>query len=170
VSVNVNDNPVKPILSRTGDVLSAKSSDNVESWKWTADGQVIPNATSSSYTVSKPGKYAAIATRTGCSSTSEEIDILFTGVDEDVVAGASLFSVYPNPTSGRVNLSTGLALTGNVQITVTNAVGVSMLVASDVATGAGFSTTLDLTNLPAGMYNVAINNGGERWVVRLVRQ
>jgi hypothetical protein len=170
VSINVNDNPMKPILTRTGDVLSAKSSDNVESWMWTADGRVVPNATSSSYTVTKPGKYAAIATRTGCSSTSEEIDILFTGVDEDVVAGASLFSVYPNPTSGRVNLSTGLALTGNVQITVTNAVGVSMLVASDVATGAGFSTTLDLTNLPAGMYNVAINNGGERWVVRLVRQ
>lgn len=170
VTIQVNDNPMKPILTRTGDVLTAKSSDNVESWMWTADGQVIPNATSSSYTVTKPGKYAAMATRTGCTSTSEEIDILFTGVDEDVVAGASFFNVYPNPTSGRVSLTTGLVLTGNVQISVTNAVGVTMFAASEVANGAGFSTNLDMSSLPAGMYNVAISNGGERWVVRLVRQ
>lgn len=170
VKIQVNDNPMKPILTRTGDVLSAKSSDNVESWMWTADGQVIPNATSSIYTVTKPGKYAAMATRTGCTSASDQIDILFTSVNDDVVAGASFFSVYPNPTSGRVNLSTGLALAGDVQISVTNAVGVTMLNASDVATGAGFNTSLDLTSLPAGMYNVTISNGGERWVVRLVRQ
>ncbi|MFM8770434.1 MAG: T9SS type A sorting domain-containing protein [Candidatus Kapaibacterium sp.] len=170
VSIKVNDNPVKPVVMRVGDVLTAKSSDNIDSWTWTVDGAVIPNATASSYTVTKPGKYAAMATRTGCSTTSDEINILFTGVDEDVVAGASFFSVYPNPTSGRVSLSTGLALNGDVQINVTNAVGVSMMTATGVGTGAGFTTTLDLTTLPAGMYNVVVNNGGERWVVRLVRQ
>lgn len=170
VAIKVNENPVKPIVTRVGDVLTAKSSDNIDSWTWTVDGTVIANANASSYTVTKPGKYAAMATRTGCSTTSEEINILFTGVDEDVVAGASLFSVFPNPSNGRVSLSTGLVLNGDVQINVTNAVGVSVMTTTGVASGAGFTTTLDLTTLPAGMYNVVVNNGGERWVVRLVRQ
>jgi hypothetical protein len=63
-----------------------------------------------------------------------------------------------------------LSLVGDVRINVTNAVGVDVMSVNEVGTGAGFTTTLDMTTLPAGLYNVVINNGAERWVVRLVRQ
>ena len=170
VNVVVNDFPVKPIINRVGDVLTATSSSDVQAWVWNVDGKRIQNAVYNTYTVTAPGTYTATAIRNGCESTSEEFKIMFTSVNEDVVAGAQFFSVYPNPTSGRVNIATGLSLVGDIRINVTNAVGVDVMSVNEVGTGAGFTTTLDMTTLPAGLYNVVINNGAERWVVRLVRQ
>jgi hypothetical protein len=170
VKVDVNDPPVKPIVSRVGDVLTAASSSNVEAWAWNYNGTRIQNAMSSSYTVTSPGTYSAVAIRKNCESTSEDFEIVFTGVHEDVVAGAANFTVFPNPTNGRVSISTGLALNGDVRINITNAVGVSVMSVSEVASGAGFTSSFDMTSLPAGLYNVVITNGSERWVVSLIRQ
>ncbi|MBU3700022.1 MAG: T9SS type A sorting domain-containing protein, partial [Candidatus Kapabacteria bacterium] len=170
VKIDVNDPPVKPIVTRVGDVLSATSSSDVEAWAWNYNGARIQNVVSSSYTVTRPGTYSATAIRKGCESTSENFEIVFTGVNDDVVAGAANFTVFPNPTNGRVSISTGLALSGNVRINITNAVGVSVMSVNEVASGAGFTSSFDMTSLPAGLYNVVITNGSERWVVSLIRQ
>jgi hypothetical protein len=170
ITIAVNEPPVKPIVTRVGDVLSATSSSDVEAWAWNVDGERIQNVVASSYTVTKPGMYTATAIRKGCEATSEKFEIVFTGVNDDVVAGAQNFVVYPNPTNGRVNITTGLALAGEVRISVTNAVGVSVMSVNEVASGAGFTSSFDMTSLPAGLYNVVITNGSERWVVSLIRQ
>lgn len=170
ITIAVNEPPVKPIVTRVGDVLTATSSSDVEAWAWNVDGERIQNVVSSSYTVTKPGMYTATAIRKGCEATSEKFEIVFTGVHDDVVAGAQNFTVYPNPTNGRVSITTGLALSGDVRISVTNAVGVAVMSVNEVASGAGFTSSFDMTSLPAGLYNVVITNGSERWVVSLIRQ
>lgn len=171
VTVVVNEAPGKPMISREGDVLTAKTtSSSVEGWAWSRNGAEIVGASDSQYKVSMPGVYTATVKVPGCTSTSDEFEVVFTGVNEDVVAGESVMSVYPNPTSGRVTLATTLALTGAVRVDITNALGERVLSINEVASGAAFGTSFDMTNLSAGVYNVAVTSGSDTWVVSVVRQ
>lgn len=171
VSIVVNEAPGKPMISREGDVLTAKTTaTNVDGWAWSRNGAEIVGASQSQYKVSMPGVYTATVKVPGCTSTSDEFEVVFTGVNEDVVTGESVMSVYPNPTSGRVTLSSTLALTGSVRIDVTNALGERVLSMNEVASGAAFGTSFDMTNLSAGVYNVAVTSGSDTWVVSVVRQ
>jgi len=171
VKVVVNDAPGKPMISREGDVLTAKTTaTNVTGWTWARSGAEIVGATDSQYKVSMPGVYTATVKVPGCTSTSDEFEVVFTGVNEDVVAGESVMSVYPNPTSGRATLTTTLALTGAVRVDVTNALGERVLSINEVASGVAFGTSIDMTALASGVYNVAVTSGSNTWVVSVVRQ
>ena len=171
VTIVVNNAPEKPMISREGDVLTAKTSaTNVTGWAWSRNGAEIVGADQNQYKVSLPGVYTATVKVPGCTSTSNEFEVVFTGVNEDVVAGETVMSVYPNPTSGRVTLNTTLALTGAVRIDVTNALGERVLSINEVASGAAFATSFDMASLSAGVYNVAVTSGSDTWVVSVVRQ
>ena len=87
-----------------------------------------------------------------------------------MVAGESVMTVYPNPTNGRATLATTLALTGTVRVDITNALGERVLSMNEVASGAAFGTSIDMTNLSSGVYNVAVTSGNNTWVVSVVRQ
>lgn len=171
VKVVVNEAPGKPAISREGDVLTAKTTaTNVEGWSWSRNGAEIVGANQNQYRVGMPGVYTATVKVPGCTSTSDEFEVVFTGVNDDVVAGESVMSVYPNPTNGRATLTTTLALTGAVRIDITNALGERVLSINEVASGAAFGTSIDMTSLSAGVYNVAVTSGNDTWVVSVVRQ
>jgi hypothetical protein len=171
VKVVVNEAPGKPMISREGDVLTAKTtSTNVEGWSWSRNGAEIVGADQSQYRVGMPGVYTATVKVPGCTSTSDEFEVVFTSVNEDVVAGESVMTVYPNPTNGRATLATTLALTGTVRVDITNALGERVLSMNEVASGAAFGTSIDMTNLSSGVYNVAVTSGNNTWVVSVVRQ
>jgi hypothetical protein len=171
VKVVVNETPGKPMISREGDVLTAKTTaTNVDGWSWSRNGTEIVGADQNQYRVSMPGVYTATVKVPGCSSTSDEFEVVFTGVNEDVVAGETVMAVYPNPTSGRATISTTLALTGTVRVDITNALGERVLSVNEVASGAAFGTSIDMTNLASGVYNVAVTSGSNTWVVSVVRQ
>jgi len=171
VKVVVNEAPGKPMISREGDVLTAKTTaSNVDGWSWSRNGAEIVGAGQNQYKVSMPGVYTATVKVPGCTSTSDEFEVVFTGVNEDVVAGETVMSVYPNPTSGRATLSTTLALTGAVRVDITNALGERVVSINEVASGAAFGTSIDMTNLASGVYNVAVTSGSNTWVVSVVRQ
>jgi len=169
--VVVNEAPGKPMISREGDVLTAKTTaTNVDGWSWSRNGAEIVGAEQNQYKVSMPGVYTATVKVPGCTSTSDEFEVVFTGVNEDVVAGETVMAVYPNPTSGRATITTTLALTGAVRVDITNALGERVLSVNEVASGAAFGTSIDMTNLASGVYNVAVTSGSNTWVVSVVRQ
>jgi len=171
VKVVVNEAPGKPMISREGDVLTAKTTaSNVDGWSWSRNGAEIVGAEQNQYKVSMPGVYTATVKVPGCTSTSDEFEVVFTGVNEDVVAGETVMTVYPNPTSGRATITTTLALTGAVRVDITNALGERVLSVNEVASGAAFGTSIDMTNLASGVYNVAVTSGSNTWVVSVVRQ
>lgn len=171
VKVVVNEAPGKPMISREGDVLTAKTTaTNVDGWSWSRNGAEIVGAEQNQYKVSMPGVYTATVKVPGCTSTSDEFEVVFTGVNEDVVAGETVMAVYPNPTSGRATITTTLALTGAVRVDITNALGERVLSVNEVASGAAFGTSIDMTNLASGVYNVAVTSGSNTWVVSVVRQ
>jgi hypothetical protein len=66
-------------------------------------------------------------------------------------------SIYPNPTTGLVNISLKLENSSNVAITVRNIVGQEMLVTPSVNLNRGYNTvSIDLTNLPNGIYTYSV--------------
>ncbi|HRH68174.1 MAG TPA: T9SS type A sorting domain-containing protein [Flavobacteriales bacterium] len=73
-------------------------------------------------------------------------------------------TMYPNPTSGLVSLSTGSGV-GNTFVTVLDAMGRCVITRSFNASS---GLSLDLTGHAPGVYTVAATQGGQRTVGRLV--
>jgi hypothetical protein len=76
-------------------------------------------------------------------------------------AAASSFSVYPNPTTDQINLVFNNSLSAREQVlTVTDVTGKEMLVQT-LTTASGLNThTLNLSQLPKGLYFVTLSADG----------
>ena len=70
-------------------------------------------------------------------------------------------SVTPNPSTGMIQISTGLE--NDYPVCVYNSLGVKVL-----AVGAFHDGTLDLTTLPSGVYFISADNGTDRITKRVV--
>jgi PKD repeat protein len=76
-------------------------------------------------------------------------------------------TVYPNPTSGKVNVSYTLTNNQPMTIEVTNSIGA--IVANKTVTGGGFGVAeLNLSDVTGGVYFVRLTNNGETTVKKLV--
>lgn len=79
------------------------------------------------------------------------------------------FSVYPNPTTGQVQVSWSEMMKTSLKISILNAEGrrIQQQTVPDAAT----RWALDLSKLPDGSYFILLENGfGERGVVPVVKQ
>ena len=76
-------------------------------------------------------------------------------------------TVYPNPTSGKVNVSYTLTNNQPMTIEVTNSIGA--IVANKTVTGGGLGVAeLNLSDVTSGVYFVRLTNNGETTVKKLV--
>jgi hypothetical protein len=76
-------------------------------------------------------------------------------------------TLMPNPSAGVVNISVSSSLEQNLNVTVTNALG--QVVKSASFEGITYNVLpLNLTEQPNGIYFVAINNGKEKFIQRLI--
>jgi hypothetical protein len=78
------------------------------------------------------------------------------GIEEEV---EGFNSVYPNPSTGIVNINP--AIDGNKQLTVTNMLG-EVVLSKELNVIAGGIFTIDLTEQPAGIYLVKLGNASQR--------
>jgi hypothetical protein len=74
--------------------------------------------------------------------------------------------VYPNPSNGKVKISTTFVTPENLSISVTNALGKVVYAANSSAMVDVLD--LDLTNQANGIYFVNISNGTDKMVARIV--
>lgn len=89
------------------------------------------------------------------------------GLDE-FTADDVMFTPYPNPTSGTVDLRASALEVRNIE--VLDAAGREVIVAGR-STASGANAVLDLAGLPAGVYHVRITTAdGRRATQRVVRQ
>lgn len=80
-----------------------------------------------------------------------------TGV-KDTYTQAGYFNVFPNPTSGIVNIEYALATEGNVQLNVTNVLGQSVFAANLGNMNTLNMKTLDLSRFESGVYNIKLSS------------
>lgn len=146
-----NAAPAIPTISSAGNVLTASAA---TTYQWYVDGVLIPGATSQSYTATGSGAYCVRVTDSnGCwfSYSSLFDHVLIT--DISAFDQSFRFSVYPNPSSGIVNLSGDILSGGNFSVEVYDNAG--RLVFTSVN-----EMVLDLSGLENGIYTLNIRTEG----------
>lgn len=110
VVLNLTVNNIdEPFITVNGYELGVTSS--YDNYQWLLNGQLIPGAAQSTYTVNENGMYQVIAgLSNGCSDTSDVYEVTnMTSLRENALLAAHI-SVYPNPSDGILFIKTPVAL------------------------------------------------------------
>jgi hypothetical protein len=136
--------PSDPTVTQNGNVLTASSG---VTYQWYYNGVPISGATSQTYTPPQSGNYqVSITDANGCRS---DLSAVFNFIPTSIfgVANETIFGVYPNPTTGLVNIQTSVE--GDYQVVVTDAVGKIVLIANN-------ANSIDLSEMENGIYSISI--------------
>ncbi|WP_417600689.1 FG-GAP-like repeat-containing protein [Owenweeksia hongkongensis] len=105
--------PVDTSVTQQGFTLSANANSSSFQWIDCLNGnQPIQGETSSSFTASQPGIYAVVVTQGICSDTSDCFTVGQISIQEE--SSEEKIEIYPNPTSGKINVLVPSSL-GKVQ-------------------------------------------------------
>lgn len=138
-----NAAPATPTISLNGNSLTSSSA---SSYQWYVDGTLIAGATSQSYTPTQSGAYVVRVTdANGCWYTYSLLyDYIFT-TDIHAFDTRHNLNIFPNPTSGIINLSGDDFLSGDFTVEIMD--GQGRLVRQSYN-----ETRIDLGDLQNGMY------------------
>lgn len=158
--VSVSDMPLpNPIISQGGGMLYTGAF--YTSYQWYKDNLPVAGATTYRTAHTGPGNYKVrVVDTNGCQSTSDRYAV--TGGTTAVgVHAASELQVYPNPTTGVVNVAGGAGL----QYHVTSADGRTLM-------RGVLSKFIDVSHLPSSLYLLYLydNNGNLLQVHKLIKE
>jgi PKD repeat protein len=144
--------PAAPTITQNGNTLTSSES---EFYQWQLDAVDIPGATNQSYEVLQTGFYTVIVSDSnGCkNSTTSFVEI--TGID---VLNNESFSIYPNPSSDFIKLHLSSPPS---TFSIFNLLGEKMKeekVSLLAGQAGGNDITMDVSELPAGLYIVRAEN------------
>lgn len=163
LTLSVFDAPATPTIVANGDTLSVETTDTVAlDYTWYLDGDLISGETAATLVATSNGDYTVEVSLGNCSAVSTALTYTSVGIDENTFA--QKVSIYPNPTSGllQINANIGVAFT----YLVFNATG--QIVASGKASG---NTAINLTNYASGIYLLHLaNNNGDVTTKRIVKE
>jgi hypothetical protein len=77
---------------------------------------------------------------------------------------------YPNPAAGELKLSGNLKAGGPVNVQIINSVGETVLRQNYNFNPGDFSTRIDVSKLPSGVYLVVVNDKNERTTLSIIKQ
>jgi hypothetical protein len=171
VVVTVHNLPAKPTITQTGSTLTSSTA---ASYQWIYNGQPISGATDRSYTLvrgrDQSGYYQVrIRDNNGCENISDSLYIDITPVE--IAGDDSSIRFVPNPTSGELRIVFGDGTTiENARVVVRNLVGREMLSLELGAVSGGTTKTIDLGNMPNGVYLIeVILSDGRRTIGRVTK-
>jgi hypothetical protein len=145
-----------PSVSVNGNVLSTGI---YNSYQWYMNGSAIAGATNSSYTIQGPGQYyVAVTDSNGCIGRSLSSSLGIGGITM-IENGVQ---VYPSPAHNNIYIQTTEKYD---TYTIINSIGQTILHQPLNST----QTTVDVTMLPAGVYQVLLQSGSGTAVKRFVK-
>lgn len=153
--------PVPTIEIASGELVT----ETFDSYQWYFEGDPISGATSMTFEPTEDGDYSVVVTSAdGCEGMAT-IDVDFMSVD---LIEETSFTVYPNPTSGLLNITFGDA-TGSVVMNLRNVAGEILF--QEVLKNDGLSpSSFDLSQFAKGIYFVEVVNEGSSQVKKVVYQ
>lgn len=138
--------PTTPTITQNGGTLTSSTG---VTYQWYLNGILISGATSSTYSPTQNGMYQVqITDASGCSSDlSSQYAYLSTGVESSSIT--SQFKLYPNPTTGLVNLEGLTSGWSDFNVRVYDLNGNCVIAAQN-------SRVLDFSKLSNGSYLVSV--------------
>jgi hypothetical protein len=160
VTLNLTLNTVNTGVTLNANTLTATQAGATYQWVDCSNNfAVIGGATNQSFSPSTNGNYAAIVTLNNCSDTTACTAITTIGIDEN---SSELLSVYPNPSSGKIQVELKQAAT----VEITSLLG--EIIHRQVCTDG--IHTIDLTNQANGVYLFNLHSKSSSQLVRIVIQ
>jgi hypothetical protein len=157
VVVTVKD-PQAPTITRNGYTLISNATTGNQ---WFLNGVPIAGATQQSYTATQSGRYSVRANANGCAElVSQEITMdVITSVNPPVFSGTSL-RISPNPASRQVTIAfiPESVKSRTYRFTLVDVRGFAVRTAVLNRTVADYSGVVDVSNLPAGLFFVLIQD------------
>jgi hypothetical protein len=159
LTLTVNALP-QPTITQNGNVLSTQS---FSSYQWQLNGNDISNATNQNYTATQNGNYTVVVTdANGCSNTSGVVNVTGVGIEEVRFSDLG-FTIYPNPTTGIVNIETTIS---NAEINILSIEG-KVLFNQKLTNN---KTVIDLTTLAGGLYVIEMKAENATRKLRVVKE
>jgi hypothetical protein len=161
IQVITKPQPPQPHITLSGIFLI---SDALTGNQWYKNYSLIPGATGQVFTPVTSGLYSVKVAGNGCfSDMSNYIQFNLTGISPNAAQGD--FYLHPNPAGNTISLYNGLDM--EYTLMIYNTAGQSMMEEKRVQKGVN---TIDLADLPAGIYIFRIANAGTTTVYKVVKQ
>ncbi len=162
-NLTISTSPVAPVITLNGLTLSSNYPDGNQ---WYYNGAIITGGTAQTQLAAYPGWYWSVVTVGDCESdTSNNIYVLITGVDEQVI---SQFVVYPVPNEGRFAVTLVTLLDNEFTLEVYNYLGVRIHESRMQPRQGKADQVIDLRPVPNGVYTVVLRTEDNRVVRRIL--
>lgn len=158
----------QPTVRREENTLICEQ--NATSYQWYRDGTEIPGATNMTWEAQAIGLYTVSVSNSTthiCTTLSDEVDVdMIVSVRESQhIRGVSIF---PNPSSGQATITGHIVGAQELQMQITDVVGRVVSTFPTERVDGFWSRPLHTQSLPAGVYFVRIDIGGDQIVRQLI--
>ncbi|MFH2144389.1 MAG: aryl-sulfate sulfotransferase [Bacteroidota bacterium] len=149
LTINVNPLPAIPVITLT---LNTLNSTVANSYQWYFDGYPIPGANSQTYDPTADGQYQVeITDANGCSSISSVFN--YSGTEIINISDKNDIIIYPNPTTGIINIEYQIKDEVNVIIIVYDICG-------NIVFQSGYLKSINLSGFENGIYYLSVTTSG----------
>ena len=164
LSISLNSIPSNPVITLSGDTLTSSSPTGNQ---WYQNGILIIGATSQTYVASSTGHYWDVVTVSNCvSDSSNHIYIVITGFHG--YSQENNVDVFPNPNNGSFTISMNFSNEGMYNLSIFNVVGMKVYELNNFHINGQTKKNIDLGSVPAGVYNLVIENNGFKTIRKIV--
>ena len=149
--------------------LKTNSPNRYSTYQWKKNGRDIAGATNIKYTATTAGNYKVLVIAiNGCSNTSEPVTVIKSCVANTVnykppymELSASLpeFSLYPNPSTGILNIIYTCNSNGIIQLKILDITGRLLFTKTEQAIKGANTYLLKQLNIKPGVYTLELDNG-----------
>lgn len=163
LALTINRVNVAVTRNQTANSLVALESGATYQWIDCYNNTIIPGANQQEFLADHNGNYAVIVSRQDCTDTSDCFSINSLSIDE--TNNGNYIKLYPNPTTGKVTIRTNHYLK-HADIKLLNISGQLLSEQKDMD---GDEFYLDISGYAAGVYIVALHDGGKSIKIKLLK-
>ncbi len=170
VTISVNELPLFPEITRSGNTLTA--SVVASSYVWFRDGVAIPGSNAQSYTPTANGSYSVeVMNNSGCTNMSSTFNfVLQSGASVGYGRDLAAVNLSPNPFAESTTLALDLKKPAHVNVALYDVAGKQVATLLDAQRSAGqHSVQIDGANLAPGVYVCRIMIGDQVETRNIVR-
>jgi hypothetical protein len=153
----------RPVATLSGSVFTSNFDTGNQ---WYEDGNAISGATGQTYTAVTDGRYQLRVTfDTGCTDTSASVVYVSpSNAGKDAIG----LTIYPVPADNVLNVLFNAPTSAALNLQLVNSVGEITYTNKQSISAGNFSTTLDISTQPAGVYVVKIILGTKIYAQKIV--